>query len=191
MPTQILVAYATRYGSTEEVAEDVAKTLREQGLTVDIQPIRQVQTLGQYRAIVLGAPLYMFHWHKDARHFLSRHRRELTQLPVAIFAVGPLHVEEKEWQGAQAQLDAELAKFPWLTPITLELFGGKFDPEKLRSSRGAGKRHTSKSSQEYAGKRYTRLGGDPCLGHRSSLEASTLQTASLSVPPPEQARDAR
>ena len=132
MLTRILVAYATRYGSTQEVAEDIAETLREQGLAVDIQPVRQVQTLGQYQAVVLGAPLYMFHWHKDARHFLSRHRQELTRLPVAIFALGPLHVEEKEWQGAQAQLDGELAKFPWLTPIAVELFGGKFDPEKLR-----------------------------------------------------------
>jgi menaquinone-dependent protoporphyrinogen oxidase len=24
-----------------------------------------------------------------------------------------------------------LAKFPWLTPAAIEIFGGKFDPEKL------------------------------------------------------------
>jgi menaquinone-dependent protoporphyrinogen oxidase len=113
------------------VAEAVAATLRERGLEVDIGPMRDVRTLVQYRTVVLGAPLYMFHWHKDALHFLARHRETLTQRPVAIFALGPLHAEEKEFQDVRGQLDKELAKFPWLTPGAIEIFGGKFDPEKL------------------------------------------------------------
>jgi len=131
MSASVLVAYATRYGSTQEVAEAVAATLRERGLAVDIQPIANVQSLDQYRAIVLGAPLYMFHWHKDALHFLARHRAAFTQRPVVIFALGPFHAEEKEFQGAREQLDKELAKFPWLTPQAITIFGGKFDPQKL------------------------------------------------------------
>ncbi len=135
MSASILVAYATRYGSTQEVAEAVASTLRERGgLEVAIQPMRQVRTLEQYRAVVLGAPLYMFHWHKDALRFLARHHEALTQRPIAIFALGPLHVDEEEWQGSRAQLEKELAKFPWLTPVALELFGGKMDPAKLHFS---------------------------------------------------------
>ncbi len=131
MSSSVLVAYATRYGSTQEVAEAVAATLRERGLEVDLQPMRQVRTLGHYGAVVLGAPLYMFRWHKDAINFLERHRAALTALPVAIFALGPFHAEEKEFQEARGQLDKELAKFPWLTPKVIEIFGGKFDPEKL------------------------------------------------------------
>ena len=131
MSSSVLVAYATRYGSTHEVAEAVAATLRGRGLEVDLQPMRQVQTLDQYRAIVLGAPLYMFHWHKDALHFLERHRAALTTRPVAIFALGPFHTDEKEFQGSREQLEKELAKFPWLTPGAITIFGGKFDPEKL------------------------------------------------------------
>ncbi len=131
MSASILVAYATRYGSTQEVAEAVAATLRERGLVVDIQPMREVRTLDQYRAVVLGAPLYMFHWHKDALHFLARHREALTQRPVAIFALGPFHAEEKEFQEVRKQLDQELAKFPWLRPTAIAIFGGKFDPQKL------------------------------------------------------------
>ncbi len=131
MSASILIAYATRYGSTQEVAEAVAATLRERGLAVDIEPMRQVRSLDQYRAVVLGAPLYMFHWHKDALHFLARHREALTQRPVAIFALGPIHAEEKEFQEARQQLEKELAKFPWLTPRAIASFGGKFDPQKL------------------------------------------------------------
>jgi len=93
--------------------------------------MRQVRTLDQYLAIVLGAPLYMFHWHKDALHLLAQHREALTQRPVAIFALGPFHAEEKEFQEVRRQLEKELAKFPWLTPGAIAIFGGKFDPQKL------------------------------------------------------------
>jgi menaquinone-dependent protoporphyrinogen oxidase len=132
MSASVLVGYATRYGSTQEVAEAVAATLRESGLEVDIRLIRKVNTLEGYGAVVLGAPLFMFHWHKDALHFLSRHREALMERPVAIFALGPFHDEEKEWQVSREQLDQELAKFPWLKPVALEMFGGKYDPVKLR-----------------------------------------------------------
>lgn len=131
MEARVLVGYATRYGSTQEVAEAVAATLRERGLAVDSEPMRQVRTLDQYRAIMLGAPLYMFHWHKDALRFLARHRAALSARPVAIFALGPFHAEEKEFQDAREQLDKELAKFPWLKPAAIIIFGGKFDPQKL------------------------------------------------------------
>ncbi len=131
MSASVLVAYATRYGSTQEVAEAVAATMRERGLAVDIQPMRDVQSLDQYRAVVLGAPLYMMHWHKNALHFLKRHRAALTQRPVAIFALGPFHAEEKEYQEVRRQLEKELAKFPWLTLAEIAIFGGKFDPQKL------------------------------------------------------------
>ena len=134
MSSLVLVGYATRYGSTQEVAEAVAATLRECGLTVDIQPMRKVRTLEGYRGVVLGAPLFMFHWHKDALRFLSRHRKALTERPVAVFALGPTHEphDEEEWKDSCAQLDKELAKFPWLTPVALKMFGGKYDPAKLR-----------------------------------------------------------
>ena len=134
MSTLILVGYATRYGSTQEVAEVVAATLRECGLDVSIQLMREVRTLAGYSAVVLGAPLFMFRWHKDALGFLSRHRRALSERPVAVFALGPTHdpYDEQEWQASRTQLDKELAKFPRLTPVALEMFGGKYDPAYLR-----------------------------------------------------------
>jgi len=132
MLNSILIAYATRYGSTQEVAEAIAATLHERGLEVELQPVQKVRTLEGYGAVVLGAPLYMFHWHKDALRFISQHRKALEKQSVAIFALGPFGNDEKEWQDVRAQLDKELAKFPWLTPAALEIFGGKFDPKNLR-----------------------------------------------------------
>ena len=131
MPT-ILVAYSTVSGSTKEIAEAVAKTLRESGLEVDIQPSKEVRSFAGYGAVVLGAPLYMFRWHKPAIRFLSRHREALKKLPVAVFASGPTNQVEKEFEDARGHLAKALAKFPWLTPVASEVFGGKFDPMSLR-----------------------------------------------------------
>ena len=134
MPTKILVTYATRYGSTQEVAERVAAVLRECGLTVEMTTVKDVRSLGAYDAVVLGAPIYIGHLRKEARQFLANHADMLAQRKVAIFALGPFHspIDEKEWQYSREQLDKELAQFPWLTPVALELFGGKMDPAKLR-----------------------------------------------------------
>lgn len=131
MKAPVLVSYATRYGSTQEVAEAIAATLRECGLEVDLQPMQEVRTLESHRAVVLGAPLYMGHWHKDAQSFLAKHREVLTERTVAVFALGPLSTDEQEVLGARNALDEELAKYPWLTPVAVEMFGGKYDPSKL------------------------------------------------------------
>ena len=131
MEIKILVAYASKYGSTQKVAEAIAATLCERGLGVDLQPMQKVHTLEGYGAIVLGAPLYYGLWHKEGRNFLSRNEAALAQRPVAIFALGPNSNDEKEMLGSRTQLDQELAKFPWLTPVVVEIFGGKY-PAKLR-----------------------------------------------------------
>ena len=131
MSASILVAYASRYGSTEEVAAAIAGTLRERGPAVDLKPMHDVQTLAGYTAVVLGAPLYIGHWHKDAHHFLAQHSAALTELPVAVFALGPLHPDEEEVQGARDELDQELAKYAWLKPLAVAVFVGKYDPAKL------------------------------------------------------------
>ena len=134
MENKILVAFASVHGSTQEIAKKIAANMRETGLEVDLHPVREIRKLDGYRLVALGAPLYMFHWHKDALRFLSRHRRAIEGgLPVAIFAGGPIEEsDEKAWGEVRAQLDKELAKFPWLKPLSVEIVGGKFDPTRLR-----------------------------------------------------------
>jgi menaquinone-dependent protoporphyrinogen oxidase len=132
MSASILVAYATRSGSTQEVAEAVGTAFGEAGFSVDVQRLPVRGDLSRYDAVVLGAPLYMFHWHKDALRFIGNHRQALEGCPVAVFALGPFNDVEKEWREVRAQLDKELAKFPWFRPAAVQVFGGKFDPAKLR-----------------------------------------------------------
>lgn len=71
MSDPILIAYATRYGSTQEVAEAIARELRERGLEVEIQPLRQIQTTEGY-GLVVGTPFYMGHWLGEVNRFLSQ-----------------------------------------------------------------------------------------------------------------------
>ena len=83
-------------------------------------------------AVVLGAPLYIGSWQKDAQKFLTEHREALTQRPVAIFTLGPTGTDAQEWEGVRGQLAQQMAKVPWLKPIATGLFGGKYDPAHLR-----------------------------------------------------------
>ncbi len=126
----ILVAYASRYGATQEVAETIAAALREAGLDVELQPMQEVKMLDPYAAVVLGAAIYNAMWHPDAHQFLSQHQEALSQRPVVIFALGPLSPSEAAKRNSRRQLDGELAKYPWLKPVAVEIFAGKYDPSK-------------------------------------------------------------
>ena len=126
----ILLAYATRYGSTQEVAETITATLRDAGLNVDIQPMQEVRTLAGYDAVVLGAAIYNANWNLEAHQFVSQHRDSLIQVPVAIFTLGPLSPSAAAKRNSRRQLDVELAKYPWLKPVAVEIFAGKYDPSK-------------------------------------------------------------
>lgn len=128
----ILVGYATRYGSTQEVAEAIADTLRENGFQVDLEPVSDVKDAGKYDAIILGAALYMSRLHKDMKNFLQSNQTTLADKPVAFFGLGPVEDDEKQWTDARFQLDKELAEYDWLKPVSVEILGGSFDPEKLR-----------------------------------------------------------
>jgi menaquinone-dependent protoporphyrinogen oxidase len=130
MPT-ILVTWATRYGSTEEVAHAIADDLLKQGLAVAAKPIAEVNSLDRYDAVVLGCALYIGHLHKDARRFLAEHRDELLRRPVGVFVLGPIHADAKEFAEAEKQMTKELARFPWFSPVAQRVIGGRFDPDKL------------------------------------------------------------
>lgn len=90
MPASILVAYATRYGSTKEVAEAIGARLRESGLEADVRPVPDVRSVDGYVGVVLGAPLYIGSLLKGTLEFLEQHRAALEQMPVAVFALGPI-----------------------------------------------------------------------------------------------------
>lgn len=135
MAAGILVAYATKHGSTGQVAEAIAGHLRERGSPVHLVPAGAArEPVHGYALVVLGTPLYNGRWHRDARRFLKRHRADLARVPVAVFAMGPRTDDPQSWQRSAAQLDRCLARFPWLAPVSIGVFGG-VDPPDPRGRR--------------------------------------------------------
>jgi menaquinone-dependent protoporphyrinogen oxidase len=86
----VLVAYGSKHGSTAEIAEAIAGTLRESGLDVDCCEAGDVQSLDRYDAVVLGSAVYMRRWRAGAKHFLRRHADALAARPFWVFSSGPV-----------------------------------------------------------------------------------------------------
>jgi len=126
-----LVAHASKYGSTREVAEVVASVLAEHGHPADVRDAAEVRSIGSYHGVVLGGGLYVGRLHRDALRFLKRHRDGLTGLPLAVFAMGPSSLADDEVAKSRAQLESSLAKVPEVTPDAVAIFGGVVDPAKF------------------------------------------------------------
>jgi menaquinone-dependent protoporphyrinogen oxidase len=129
MRSSILVAHASKRGSTEEVAAFIGNRLREQGLAADVRGAAEVEDLASYDGVVLGGSLYFGRWHDDARTFLRRFRTALADRPLAVFALGPKTASEHDLAESRAQLDRALGD---VEPTTVAVFGGVIDPAKLR-----------------------------------------------------------
>jgi menaquinone-dependent protoporphyrinogen oxidase len=108
----------------------VAATLRSRGLPVDVMPAAEVGHLRHYAGVVLGGALYTGRLHKDARRFLTRHRDALAGRALAVFALGPRTLAPDDVAASRAQLDRALSRAP--RPVSVAIFGGAIDPEKLR-----------------------------------------------------------
>jgi menaquinone-dependent protoporphyrinogen oxidase len=131
MTGTILVAYASKYGSTREVAESIAATLRERLLRADVRAAGGVEDLDEYTGVVLGGAIYMGRWHRDARGFAEHFADELAELPVAVFALGPVDDDPGHRAGSEKQFRLALDRLTF-EPVATQLFGGAVDPARLR-----------------------------------------------------------
>jgi menaquinone-dependent protoporphyrinogen oxidase len=87
MSNKILVAYASRTGSTAGVAEAIGQTLAESGAPVEVRPMKDVQDLAPYRAVVAGSAIQGGHWLPEAMQFMQTHQATLARKPFAAFLV--------------------------------------------------------------------------------------------------------
>lgn len=85
-----LVAYGSKMGGTKGLAEWLAEALNAEGVPTDVWPATDVADLTPYDAVIVGGSLYMFRWHRDAKHFVKRHTKALRTKAVWLFSSGPL-----------------------------------------------------------------------------------------------------
>jgi menaquinone-dependent protoporphyrinogen oxidase len=127
--TPVLVAYATRHGSTREVAAAIAARLRVDGIEAELRPAHEVTDVQPYRGVIVGGALYTGRWHKAAVALLRRHCEALASRPLAVFALGPRTLEPADLAASRQQLLSSLAKVPELEPYAAAVFGGVIDPK--------------------------------------------------------------
>lgn len=84
MAEKILIAYASRAGSTAGVADAVGRTLAGCGLRVEVRPIHEVESVEPYAAVVAGSAI-QGGWLPEAMKFLRDHQGELARRPFAAF----------------------------------------------------------------------------------------------------------
>lgn len=127
---RVLVAYATRYGSTAETAEAVAGVLREEGLDARAMNVNEIKSVGEYDAVVLGSPAYMGKWLVDIVEFVKRFRVDLSAIPLAAFTAGCTICSGSPDDGKAAAAAVDAVRV-YIDPVETGLFGGKLERKNL------------------------------------------------------------
>jgi menaquinone-dependent protoporphyrinogen oxidase len=124
-----LIVYDTKHGTSKEVAERIAASIREKGVEVELLDLRErgaaAAPLESYDAVVLGAPFYMTQWSKRATAFAAAREAELAEKRFGLFAVGS--TPELGVEAAKAALPAALAS----KVAEAAYVGGRFDYPSL------------------------------------------------------------
>ncbi len=134
MPRTILIGYGTRYGSTAEVATEMAKTMEDAGVSVEVVDLKKSQPsrpVNEYDLVVIGSGIQAGQWTKETQRFLRENQRNLENTEVALFVVCGYAASPEKCGDAQIQyLDRVAAYYPSLHIIKTGLFGGVFDFKK-------------------------------------------------------------
>jgi menaquinone-dependent protoporphyrinogen oxidase len=131
MLNRILVTYASRAGSTAEVAEAIGKTLAEGGRQVDVIPMNDVKDLSPYGAVVAGSAIRGSKWLPEAVQFIQTHRSTLAQKQFAMFTVCitmAMKNADKYRSGVMGWIAPVRAM---VKPLSEGLFAGVLDFSKL------------------------------------------------------------
>ncbi len=124
----ILIAYASKHGSTQGIAERIAEKLRQTGKEAEARPMHAVEEPGNYEVFVIGSAVYYGSWLKEATEWVHRNQAILAAHPVWLFSSGPLGTKVQDAE----QQPKESAEF-WetLRPRDERIFFGALDHNKL------------------------------------------------------------
>ena len=124
----VLVAAASKYGATAEIAEAIGRALRESGVSADVRPVEQVGDLSGYAGVVLGSAVYVGRWLEPTRRFVDEHAEELAAKPTWLFSSGPVGDPPKPEAAEAVQIEPLMAA---TKARGHRLFAGKIEKGKL------------------------------------------------------------
>ncbi len=132
MDKNILVAYVSQYGATQEIAEKIGQALRQAGLQADVLPVDEIRDLNSYKAVIFGSGVYIGNWPKKAAEFLRANEKILADRPFWLFSTGPTG------KGDPVQLlngwrlpTAQQSVADRIHPRDIAVFHGFINPDKL------------------------------------------------------------
>ena len=130
MRHRTLIAYASRAGSTAEVAQTIGEVLRQAGLDADVRAVKDVHDLTAYDSVVLGTAIWAGKPLPEARQFLAIHQAALAQRPVAYF-IQCDQLREYTPANRQVALGYVAPLRAVMEPVTIGLFAGRRDFSKV------------------------------------------------------------
>ena len=86
-------------------------------MAAEARPVKDVQDVSGYGAVVLGSAAYINHWLREATAFAKRHRKELGRLPIWLFSSGPLKPQQIDEDGTDMVQAARPREFDELQPM--------------------------------------------------------------------------
>lgn len=129
----ILVTYASKHGSTEEIALRIANRLQlHSDFSVDISPIHAAKHIEEYDALVIGSAIYMGKWLPEVTTFLIENTHLLSQRNVWLFASGPTEKRANNAAVKKADVPEEIRfDVKHINPRDIVEFYGRLDPSQL------------------------------------------------------------
>ena len=129
MRGRILIAFATRAGSTEGIASAIAEEFSTSGYDINTVLINDKTELKGYDHIILGGPIYMGAMN-EVKDFIRRNEDAVGSRLLGAFAVGMSFAGDDEEMQAPARDALKNAIAP-LKPKYYGYFAGMTDPKKL------------------------------------------------------------
>lgn len=130
MSKRILIAYASKAGSTADTAARMGETLAKRGLAVDVMPANKAADVAAYDAVILGSGIMAGKPQPDALKFVEVNKSALQGKPFhAFYHCLALEKDTPEnRKTAETYKDAVRAV---LAPKSDAVFAGAMDPSKL------------------------------------------------------------
>ena len=127
---KVLVAYASKCGSTGEVAAAIAQALCAHGMTVDVRRIDEVSDVATYDAFVVGSAIRMGSWLGEAKRFVEANVETLRAAPTAFFTVHMLNLDDSE-ESTAARAAYVAPVHAIMQPQAEAFFAGKLDLDRM------------------------------------------------------------
>jgi menaquinone-dependent protoporphyrinogen oxidase len=125
---RVLIAVASKYGSTREIAEAIAEELHLQSIWAVLHDAAEVNEITGYDAVILGSAIYAANWLPEAKRFAERYQLELSKVPVWLFSSGPLGADNPKPLDDPNKLAAPLGE---IKTRGHRVFVGKLETDNL------------------------------------------------------------